>query len=310
MVCNERDIWLSDTQNKIKKGPFKADGDDPSVAFPPGRQELIMSVTCDQTTELWDIEANTVLATFNPEDRILSAALLSDNQKAAIAAYETMRLREGDTILQTFAGHTDLIQSATMSPDGQRLATASEDKTIRLWNVESAALTRRSVTYPAGKVELIAFSPDCGVVATTSMDQDVTLWHIDTGTVLHTLEHSSDVYAIGFSPDGHHIATLIAYRMIWLWDWRTGVVLGSYGAGSAQLRHFDEYYNTGPLALRYAPNIQYDRQWILYNGKRVLWLPVTYQPYEYGVGGCNLVIGCYTGQILLPSFPLDPSLLI
>ncbi|OJJ83405.1 WD40 repeat domain-containing protein [Aspergillus glaucus CBS 516.65] len=271
MVCNERDIWLSDTQSNIKNGPFKADSDDdPSVTFPPGRQELIMSVTCDQTTELWDIEANTVLATFDSEDRILSAALLPDNRKVAIAAYETMRLREGDAVLQTFAGHTDLILSATMSPDGRRLATASEDKTIRLWNVESEALTRRSATYPASMIELIVFSPDCRVVATTSADQDVTLWHIDTGTVLHTLRHSSDVYAIGFSPDGHHIATLTAYRMICLWDWRTGVKLSSYGAGSAQLNHFNEHYNTGPPVLRYSPNIQYDRQWILYDGKKVI----------------------------------------
>lgn len=60
------------------------------------------------------------------------------------------------------------------------------------------ALTRHSVTYPAGIIELIAFSFDRRVVAMASTNQEVTPWHIDTGTVLHTLEHSSDVYTIGF----------------------------------------------------------------------------------------------------------------
>lgn len=201
-----------------------------------------------------------MLATFDPEDRILSAALLPDDRKVAIAAYETMRLREGDTILQTFAGHTDLIRSAIMSPDGRRLATASEDKAIRLWNVESEALIRLPATYPASMIELIAFLPNCRVVAMTSTDQDVTLWHIDTGTVLHTLQHSSDVEAIGFSPDGGHIATPTAYRIIYLWDWKTRVKLSSCGAGSAQLDYFNEHYNTGSLVLRYSRNVQYDHQ--------------------------------------------------
>lgn len=62
-----------------------------------------------------------------------------------------------------------------MSPGGRRLATESENKTIRLWNMDSEALTRCSASYPAGVIQLITFSPDCRVVATTYADQNMML---------------------------------------------------------------------------------------------------------------------------------------
>ncbi|WP_414590263.1 WD40 repeat domain-containing protein, partial [Scytonema sp. PCC 10023] len=70
--------------------------------------------------------------------------------------------------------------SVAFSPDGKTVASASEDKTIKLWNI-STGQQISTFTGHTDKVFSVAFSPDGKTVASASEDNTIKLWNISTG---------------------------------------------------------------------------------------------------------------------------------
>ena len=126
----------------------------------------------------------------------------------------------------TLEGHTDLVWSVAFSPNGETLASGSQDRTIRLWNPNNGNL-KRTLTGHRDAVNSVAFSPDGRTLASGSWDGTIRLWNPNTGKLKRTLTgHTDGISFVAFSPDGNMLASTSGDRTIRLWNPNTGNISG------------------------------------------------------------------------------------
>ncbi|KAF5847015.1 hypothetical protein GGP41_003314 [Bipolaris sorokiniana] len=152
---------------------------------------------------------------------------------------EAIRIRpalsdEWSACLQTLEGHSDIVSFVAFSHDSTRLASASSDRTVKVWDASSGACLQ-TLEGHSSAVTSVAFSHDSTRLASASHDRTVKVWDASSGACLQTLkDHSETVSSVAFSHDSTRLAsaswdrTLASAssdRTIKVWDASSGVCL-------------------------------------------------------------------------------------
>jgi WD40 repeat protein len=212
------------------------------------------------------------------------------------------------------------------SHDTTRLASASGDTTVKIWDPATGQCVW-TLEGHGGFVNSVAWSYDATRLASSSLDDTVKIWDPATGQCVSTLEgHSGTVWSVAWSHDAIRLASA-SDDTVKIWDPATGQCLSTLNIQVYDLQFHESNSNllrtelgtfdlqtvaiatvigpastdrSSPIAVGYG--LSSNRAWITYQGENLLWLPSEYRPSSSAISGTVVSIGCSSGRILLFTF--------
>ncbi|NEP71779.1 MAG: TIR domain-containing protein [Okeania sp. SIO2G4] len=144
--------------------------------------------------------------------KVKDAEVIDALQQSVYSGSESNRLQ----------GHKNSIRSLSFSPDGKILASGSDDKQIKLWNMETGAEIRTFSGHDRSVIS-VCFSADGKILASAGKDKKIKLWDVETGKEIDTFSgHTDWINSMNFSPDGKILVSGSKDNTIKLWNVETG----------------------------------------------------------------------------------------
>ncbi|MGW0538482.1 nSTAND1 domain-containing NTPase [Streptomyces sp. NPDC003032] len=184
-------------------------------------QQRHKAVTAQQAAQSRELAARAVQLSGQRPEAAMILALKAYRKAPTTEARGSLLSAYAHFYANQFTGHSKLVASTAFSADGRILATASMDRSVKLWDARSHRLVA-TLTGHTDFVNTVAFSPDGHTLASAGNDRSVKLWDARSHRLLATLTgHTNTVEGLTFSPDGQMLASAGSDRTVRLWDVRT-----------------------------------------------------------------------------------------
>ncbi|MEH1823295.1 MAG: hypothetical protein V7L31_30185, partial [Nostoc sp.] len=124
----------------------------------------------------------------------------------------------GGSLLLTLTGHSGSVTAVAVTPDGKRVISASTDKTLKLWNLETGKNEQTFIGH-TGSVTVVTVTPDGKRVISASTDKTLKLWNLETGEDERTfIGHTGSVTVVAVTPDGKRVISASTDKTLKLWN--------------------------------------------------------------------------------------------
>ena len=140
----------------------------------------------------------------------------------------------GGPLLRTLTGHSGEVSAVAVTPDGKQAVSASGDKTLKVWDLETGRALR-TLEGHSEFVNGVAVTPDGKRAVSASSDQTLKVWDLETGRALRTLEGHSYVSGVAVTPDGKRAVSASYDNTRKVWDLETGEMLATFTCDHAAL---------------------------------------------------------------------------
>ena len=190
--------------------------------------------------------------------------------------------------LQTLEGHSHSVMSVAFSHNSARLASASYDKTIKIWDASSGDCLQ-TLEGHSDYVGSVAFSHDSARLASASDDKTVKIWDASSGDCLRTLIIGQALFRISFDITDSYLQTDIGT-----------IEISALSGPRPLLSHLE------PQSPQYQGlALSADGVWITYNSENLIWLPLEYRPLCSMVSEKMISIGVRTGRVWICKVELN-----
>lgn len=162
----------------------------------------------------------------NPKERFASVQEFAIAlEQAALSSKLSGEHSHSKSTIYAYRGHAAAVKTLVWSPDGLRIASGGDDRTIQIWDATTGCNVI-ALTGHRGMVNSLSWSPDGKLIASSGHDGTVQLWNASTGEYLRTYnDHESSVTTVAWSPNGKYLASVSQDRTLKV---RTTTSLNTY----------------------------------------------------------------------------------
>jgi WD40 repeat protein len=221
------DLWELATLRKLRTLAGHSDRVTAVAVTPDG--ETVVSGCADGTMRFWDLASGRELRSVaGHSQKITALAVTSDGERLVSASQdETLKLwtplkmwatsyahsASVDTVSRlevvTLEGHSDIITTVAVTPDGKLAVSASTDRTLKVWELDSGSRSELHTFYGhSSTVTDVAVFPDGKRAVSASSDKTLRIWKLAGGRTSQTpAAHSMGVNALAVSSDGNSVVS-------------------------------------------------------------------------------------------------------